>query len=303
MVQAGDFEAHLVDVKTKAPFKEHYHEGKVYVETPEPGAEYFIAVRKMKASGSAALVCRYIVDGKDLGHNTCYPGPAVRSEPDFNGIWSRVNGVSSEMALMFVKPSVRDDDEGSPVGGPATMMGQLRIDVYQAHPTGLAAVGRDHVPAAPFEAEPLSRGSSVAQTRKYLRTCEGKTTVSKAVGTAPWRLPALEPILLPGPLLYSIPLNYCSAVGLIFVGVLPKPPARTFHRMLHPPGPATPHDGSNSSGRKPVAKFTVKKITSDDGKVLKRFEVFDLTLDDGDDDGEGRPAVVSPPAKKRVRLE
>lgn len=67
--------------------------------------------------------------------------------------------------------------------------------------------------------------SDLVQTKKVLRT--GAGTVTRTIKRT------LAKRYVPGVLAQEIRLNYCTALGLIHAGVLPKPPLWVFHRMKH----------------------------------------------------------------------
>lgn len=81
------------------------------------------------------------------------------------------------------------------------------------------------------------------------------------------------------------------AVGLIAVGVLPKPPLWVHHRMLHP---AEPGDMNNCN------KVSVKR-TSDGKDVLDLVAAGDDSSDEDDDDDDEEEAENIP--QKKVKHE
>jgi hypothetical protein len=85
-----------------------------------------------------------------------------------------------------------------------------------------------------------------------------------------------------GKKLHSFKLNYCSVLGLIEAGILPKPPLWDHARMLKPA------KRCKSCGHNPMT-VQPKKIRLEDPNSLvapKEYELFDLAevLDDNEED-------------------
>mmetsp|Transcript_20225 Transcript_20225/g.42013 ORF Transcript_20225/g.42013 Transcript_20225/m.42013 type:complete len:516 (-) Transcript_20225:321-1868(-) len=108
MVIANDFEFTLVSATDKIPFPEHRTRSKsknkntrCYVEA-EPDAEYFLSTRKVRDS-QTNLLCRYVVDGKDLGIVEEYNAEG-ESDASYSGLTpTSAGGVSVHRALRFVQ--------------------------------------------------------------------------------------------------------------------------------------------------------------------------------------------------------
>ena len=89
----------------------------------------------------------------------------------------------------------------------------------------------------------------------------------------------------------TITLKCCTALGLIAVGVLPKPPLGSspwdLQRLMHPSDKkrSRSDDGDNTDTRKlmPEPK-KVKLLDPQSNEVLKEYEMFDLTLDSDNDE-------------------
>ena len=109
MVVRSGFEVQLVSADTKIPFKEHVKDGKIYVEA-EPDAEYYIAIRRVNMEGPPVITSYYYVDEAYLGY-TCHHERA-EAELAYRGVWSRFNGVSTNTAFQFAKPSRAVNREG-----------------------------------------------------------------------------------------------------------------------------------------------------------------------------------------------
>jgi len=255
MVQKGDLQVSLVDATTKVAFKEHKKDGDVYIEV-EPDAEYFIGIRKTKVT-SDALCCVFFVDGKDLEYYHPFEGPEVNRAFLYNGLFSRKDGIPTDKALKFTKPKYSAGNY-DPSTNNLPGMGQVQVKVYKGIPEG------ESVPPdcdeSSFSPASVSQSGGIASQKKCLRSDEGSTTNTCA--------PEVERSTdySRGDHLYTITLNYCAAVGLIKVGVLPKPDMWAHHRMVRP-------------GKK--------------NGVVKPIELFDLTggvedlVSDEDDDSSG----------------
>ncbi len=97
----------------------------------------------------------------------------------------------------------------------------------------------------------------------------------------------------PGSLLQSITLQYCTTVGLIQVGVLPKPESWEYHRLRHPA------DKSKAATRGADIEPELMKLQTrnPNGDLVQErtYELFDLThlednegeYDDDDDNDDG----------------
>jgi len=270
MVVENDFEFQLVSAEDddKTPFKEHRKGLNTYVEV-EPDAEYFLSIRKVRAS-SSHLYCEYHVDGKNLGYYEPCASDQIETSPKVRGIYSRANGVETQKALKFVTASFTSGDPG--IGSTRAGMGQIKMEVYRAIHNGHISV-QDH--ASSFTTSSIKSVSAAPVTmKKNLRSGEGnrvKTTACSSSGVCH--------SFLKGAHLYTITLHYCATPGLIAVGVLPKPPLWDYHRMLKP---AT----TTTKEKEKLEKFSVKRNAS--GKEILELEDSDSDTDDDDDDDDDK---------------
>ena len=216
MVVRSGFEIQLVSADTKIPFKEHEKDGKVYVEA-EPDAEYFIAVRRADSSGPHYVVGSFYIDGKFLGYCTAHRG--VEKKPCHKGVFSRTNGVSKHVALKFSKPKLAKDGDGYSGG-----MGKAEVKLYEGIYKG-TTTAYDYAPD--FDNALASAANAGDGKKKFLLTSKGSTSVSH-INSAQLKCFAK------GNLIDSIVLHYCSVLGLIEVGVLPKPDLWVHEQMKHP---------------------------------------------------------------------
>lgn len=249
MVNVGEFEVQLVEAESKTPFKEFEKDGKIYVEV-EPDVEYFVAIRKTQKSEDCKKV-QVFVDGKDLDYKITYKAKTISSGWSYRGIRSHENGVSTHRALKLVKPKFTANNAGNA----NLLMGSVELKIFRAESTG--QVVRQRGSRHTFEAAPISISSS--GKKKNLRSEEGSTAISKTKPSQFKKMKSKE-------LLETITLNYCSALGLIEAGVLPKP--GLWQQSAKRPAPKS---------EKPLP---VPKKMRDVANNNKKVEVFDLCQSD-----------------------
>ncbi|GKY92223.1 hypothetical protein MPSEU_000193500 [Mayamaea pseudoterrestris] len=208
MVIRSGFEVQLVHADSKLPFKEHEKDGKIYVEV-EPDAEYFIAVRRVDMSGPQAILGSYKLDGKALGYYSTHT--AVETMPRFLGIVSRTNGIEKKNAFRFSKPRMATNG-----GGFGGTMGSADIhQLYEGMLFGLKPVADF---TTTFDAASAGAANAATGKKKFLLSTSGSMTVKTE--TEPNKMfNSYEKCNL----IDTITLYYCSALGLIQVGVLAKP--------------------------------------------------------------------------------
>ncbi|VEU40474.1 unnamed protein product [Pseudo-nitzschia multistriata] len=265
MVIVNDLEVLIVSAEDEnnTPFKEHRKGTNTYVEA-EPDAEYFISIRKFRTSATG-LYCKLYVDGKDLEYYLDWGAHHIDSSPEMHGIWSYSKGVSTDKALQFVK--------ASSVSGDAAMatMGEIRMEVYERINHGIQRSSREVQPSSTFKTAPsipLDCCNSVTN-KKNIRTKEGHREITKLVGTGPSTCSSK------GAHLYSIPLYYCAAPGLIAVGVLPKPPLWDLERTINP------------AQITPAEKKELEKLVLSVKRDRKGNEIIELREEDEDEDDPG----------------
>jgi hypothetical protein len=226
VIQAG-FRVELVEAKTKKPYKEHTSkDGKVYVEA-EPDAEYFVSVQKItKISEKHCLYVPY-VDDQSLGWQGKAAGEGIATKPTYFGLCQDAQGVLSSIALKFVKPSYVNRNDSKNSSPPTQLFGKVEVKVYEA---GAAYDNKKimHQDTSVSLSRPtVAVGNAGNETKKNLRSSEG-CEILRGMGRktgAQWKRKGIIDV---------ITLNYCSAVGLINVGVLVKPDIYAWHRMTNP---------------------------------------------------------------------
>jgi hypothetical protein len=217
MVKQGSFTVELILADTKAPFQEHTGpDGKVYAEV-EPDAEYFIRVKNEHPTG--VIIVKFKVDGDDLG----YQGQMKPGNEDSYGLFSLKDGKETNQALRLQKASVMDcaaDADDKPWTGCAEVCffqgisGHITTQndgegKWGGGKVGILLGGEHAKKGVKSGAGSIFEIKEVQKRRKTMAYSKGEV-------------------------LGTIKLYYCTAVGLIFAGVLPKPPAWDLHRMLYP---------------------------------------------------------------------
>lgn len=271
MVVQGNFKVELIDATTKQPFKEHTSKGKTYAEV-EPDAEYFI---RITTSYPSTVKAYFEVDGENLGYCKRIPYGSEK----IAGLWTREKGKETTTALRFQKASVLDR---SASGQPWT--GSVRVRVFEAVKTG--KVKDKKVDRLNKWSGRSKIGMKIGQQAK-----KGvKSTVGKTIGNIK-EVVAKHKEYKKGRSLGTIDLHYCTALGLIYADVLPKPPRWDLHRMNFPRKPEEKSRDKEIRATylsgKPEEKSRDNEIRSTalPQEVLsaeihveeRRFEVFDLT--------------------------
>ena len=247
----------LVYADTKLPLKEHEKDGKIYVEV-EPDAEYFVAIRRIQCEGPEKVLSKISIDGKSLGYQGTHFG--VDREIRYHGIFSRIDGHSAQTALKFAKPQMTSGDEGYRGG-----MGNAEISIYEAVFAGVKQISNF---SSSFTSWEGGAASATACKKKFLLSTAGSTVLAKSEPksrSSSGSVPAMTNTYSSGRKIDTITLNYCSAVGLMEVGVLPKPEYWAFARMKRP-APAGQTGAQGKKIKDPV-----------DGS--KEVELFELDAD------------------------
>ena len=213
MVVRSGFEVQLVDAKTKLPFKEHEKDGKIYVEA-EPDAEYFIAIRRIDAPGIPVIQSYFYVDGTSLGYHSNHT--KVEMTPSYKGIFSRTNGISKTISLKFSKPKLAKDRDGYRGG-----MGKVEVKIYEGVFKGMKTHFSDI--SSDFESAVAGAANAGDGKKKFLLSTKGTTTTGKIEVDKASGVSKPHASYKAGHLIDSIVLFYCSALGMIEVGVLGKP--------------------------------------------------------------------------------
>jgi hypothetical protein len=283
MVVVNNFKFQIVSAEddNKTPFKEWNSKTnrKTYVEV-EPDAEYFLSV-EMAQPSSTSLYCDYYVDGKYLGYHDTFPATHILNRPMIRGIFSRSNSTVTTMkALKFVKASFHSSNSKDYVGFGSAIgagMGVIEMKVYQAIENGYTSTGNEKRFTSSFTTSSIDiEDGAFVTMKKNLRTGEG----NKSVVTKYSNMNGVKMTYLKGPQLYTIPLYYCATLGLVSVGILPKPPAWDYHRMVKP-------SKLTAEEKQQVEKGITNVSQNEGGKdvlELNDSDDSDSDNDDGDSD-------------------
>ncbi|GKY92192.1 hypothetical protein MPSEU_000190400 [Mayamaea pseudoterrestris] len=253
MVVRHGVEVQLVYADSKLPVKEFEKNGKIYVEA-EPDADYFIAIRRIGWEGDFCIISKCVVDGTRLRRvqsHLFYDGAII-----YAGIPSRINGEVKTTALQFTRPRFTK-------GSRNTELGKVEVLLYQAILTNNSGSNcSDYSTSFQTSLDHASDAVTDALKKKFVRSKQGSTVITSRQSN---NNSGFTISFGRGAFINKVTLNYCTALGLVHVGVLPKPPVWMLHRMKHP---APPGDCT--------AQFKKMKHPEKD----KEIEYIDLTDED-----------------------
>lgn len=251
MVKDGKFQVQIIHADTMEPFPEHTApNGETYVEV-EPESEYWI---RIQTDSEDMVRVETSVDGNPLGYyTTMKKGDEVKER----GLSKRENGKSFNYALKFAKAKVRAATSGG--GAPAQFWtGKIEVEFCEANFGGYSQV-QDYSSTWTGGDVSYVMGISDPDKKKGVKSDQGSTfqvqKVSRGGQIANYHK---------GGLLKNVTLRYCSTLGLIHAGILPKPPMWDLHRLTNPAE-------ENGEENKPQPNATLK------GEDGKQSEVFDLS--------------------------
>jgi hypothetical protein len=287
MVFQGGFRVELVEADSKQPYKEHVKDGKSYAEV-EPDVEYFVSIEKIVDLPKKRYVVECLVDNQDLGY-VWYPEGDETSDdqPRYFGLYQREDGVTKERALKFVQPpllQIRDSDETEM----PPFFGTVKVNVFEAGPPNSfeeeEVSDSDQSDSCVYSLEVETVNVEKNKRDKHVRSAEGSIKSSKK-----YRRQGKKALFRTktehwprGNLVEVISLHYCTAVGLIHVGVLPKPPNiyTFFHMETNNKKRYITMDDVPIVTPKRICKSSTFK--AEDGKDMggtedKYIDMFDLT--------------------------
>lgn len=269
MVKSGPFTVQLIHAETGEAFPEHKAKNRRTYAEVEPGTEY-----KIQVKSSRVETARYYItlDGEDFGYYWTVKNGKEETEDD---VQTEINGVVSRHTLQFAKPAPRGPNTE------ASWTGKLQVNFYREKILRKPrTVEREE---SEWTGGNVSQGQSESKS-KGVRTVRGKV-ISKFPMKQFWR--RTEEC---GRHLRTVTLHYCSTIGLIEAGILPRPPqsAMTWnlHRQMNP--------RSDDTG--PTITPTLIQLAplnSEHAQVVstKAYELFDLVTDSDEDDSASEEAV------------
>jgi hypothetical protein len=133
-------------------------------------------------------------------------------------------------ALKFTKPKISQDGTNVKRG---LLMGKVEIKMYEGIFDGYEDQRNCNFSSSFTAAAAVDLNQSGLAKKKSLRSGEGDTVETSQTA-------AKQPKFKSGALLDVVTLNYCTALGLIEVGVLDKPDMWTHHRMKRPANQGAP---------------------------------------------------------------
>mmetsp|Transcript_11210 Transcript_11210/g.15080 ORF Transcript_11210/g.15080 Transcript_11210/m.15080 type:complete len:260 (+) Transcript_11210:15-794(+) len=256
----------MFNAVTEEPFKEHTYYGKTYVEV-EPGAEYFIQVT---SQSEEEILWIFYVDGESLG----YWSHQEPGESHINGIFSHRDGRKSNTALKFARVQAQYPVSNT-LDNQSLWTGQVKAEAYKAIFSHDDEEIDDY--AADFKEGDIR--CDFEGSKKSVMSTKGTITESQNVIS---RTSYKE-----GDLVDTFELNYCTALGLINVGVLPKPPAWDYLRMQKPFNQDTLEGGKELN----IEPIKVRFEDAGGNFGAKEYDLFDLShISDVDSDDDIAPS-------------
>lgn len=231
MVKVGGYAVELVTADTKEPFKEHTApDGQIYAEV-EPGMDYFIHV----SSDVSGVMMRFAVDGVDLGYRDFFTGSNMKK---YRGSWERRDNRHTITALHFNKTR---QAQGL---APDMLTGKVEVHVHR--------LGEKFYEDSRDIASTSLTANSTSGGKKCIKST---SSGSQSFGINPKGQTASSKIVnyTLGKHLCTITVNYCSALGLIYHKILPRPP-----------------DSDSDDVSVPVKKERPMRAKDDDSVLLKK---------------------------------
>jgi len=205
MVQNGDFTVEIVNADTGEPFLEHKGPApnfETYVEV-EPDLEYYIKITGLNTRKAKALV---EVDNVSTGSSKII---CDRSKPWFAGC---KNSAGDTVAFLFAKARIFTGNQDDAVQRCWT--GTVKVKFYE-HLGHNSSQTSSSIPSWQKGNVGATLGVTALNQKKGVCSEQGRTVLQS--GNA-W-----GPSGKTGALLGTIEMKYCSTVGLINFGLLPKP--------------------------------------------------------------------------------
>ena len=199
MVVNREFSVQLVDAITKQPFKEHRHDGKVYVEV-EPGSEYYIQVKVDNTFKGGKVYAEFFVDGKDLDYHATL---SAGESPRLHGLYSYSKGTSTKKSLKFEQPNfLTDAGKHNPT---RALIGKVTVVFSKAIYKGTRP--KSNVTPPRLAPEAVTKGCEKGLEKKVVQSSQGSRVKS-------WKAPTKTHCYARGNYLAGVTLQYCTALGL-----------------------------------------------------------------------------------------
>ena len=257
MVKKGEIELQLVSANTGNTFKEYVrpNDGGAYIEV-EPGSEYLIHIFHDGSSGP--LIARLHNDGQ-IFHRFVASGNRVSETEE-------IDASGQEQVRIFKFPGQKRQHEEA-IGDSPYWMGTLRIEIFQGTEINHYQNFKSYFLTGLKVAMGFDPSVVDAKSRK------GPACMDSADG---WYGPSGIPNLKCGEKVTEFEVHYCTAFGLIHVGILPRPlgwdaAQQAVDPVSAPPLPPTLYKRS---------KKVILAISQDDSLPPKEHDFIDLTVSD-----------------------
>jgi hypothetical protein len=299
----GSLTVQLIQAKTRKPFQEHTApDGKVYAEV-EPGEDYYIRLKHEVGAKKAYPTPQYIdcsleIDGKEF-----------RSSKNIAFGLEKIIGIVSKAANTKTKTAFRfhlqESKEASQSGKP--WFGCIKVKVYETSTKSGPISWLDDGGQGGDGSQDAWDGGTVdgfiaKDMKKVVRSRKGQHAIVKNKKPRSVRGEMVFGYHISrGKHIQTIELYYCTAVGLIWAGVLPKPPGFVLDQMRKD-NPFLAKTVMTPGLRrclqvKPVSvPTTAAGANALLGLEETRVDLFDLTDADSDQEGDipRSVAIISP---------
>ena len=230
MVKEGIYKVELVNAVTNQAFQEHVGpDGNVYAEV-EPDTDYFVRV-SVEGSADNPVCFTFVVDGQLMDYSAGNKNGVVRGGRF--GDFARENGTDTRRALRFQKIKATHQSSRKKDG----VLDEKGFGSVEVHFWELLRPFSDDRP--PPELTVQSRWTHgntdlitamMSETKikddKILMTGLGNTTLTyESFSLLHWRR---------GKHIGCLKIRYCTTVGLILAGILPKPPGWEWRHHAEP---------------------------------------------------------------------
>jgi hypothetical protein len=186
------------------------------------------------------------------------------------------DGISKDTALKFTKPRLTAGQSGQQQSS-GMLTGKVEATILTGILNGYHEEDKNFQSTWEAPSIDLAQAGGLAE-KKRLRSGEGLASISKE-NYGP--LPKCRV----GSIVDVITLNYCAALGLIQVGVLPKPPFWDYHRMLQQQTAQKRSSTTSATTASPTVSVpTIEPIRLVSPLTGRVEELFDLTNMDDDEE-------------------
>ena len=269
MVCKGNIIVTLVDAQTRKKFKEHVADNRqIYVEV-EPEVEYFIHA---KNNTTSTVVVDAKVNDQDLG----YISEIGARCSTLMGLWSTNNSSSTETALRFKKIDqrpIQDNDKDYLM----SLIGHIEVNVFEHICTWEKTKKRkkeEDVMSKWKDDDPklIKLARNLWESKKFVESGKGEFSITTKLEYCDFKA---------GRFLDKISLNYCTAAGLMEVGILRQPSFNAQSKN----SAARIKNSPNKSKLNIEPKIVINDIKDADGNIIRKekTEYFDLiNLSDSD---------------------